>query len=98
MKLLRFLTWLLRAFLFLVLLIFAFRNTNDVPLRFFFDTAWDVPLVLLLLAFFALGAALGVLSCVGRLLRQRREILALKREAALRPGSDAVVLPPEAGG
>ncbi|OGA26915.1 MAG: hypothetical protein A3I01_17420 [Betaproteobacteria bacterium RIFCSPLOWO2_02_FULL_65_24] len=93
----RFLAWLLRAFLFLVLLLFAFKNTSPVQLRFLFDTAWDVPLVLLLLAFFALGAALGVLACVGRLLRQRREIQSLRREAQLRPDAGTAVIPPQAG-
>ena len=80
MKLLRFLAWLLRAFLFLVLLLFAFKNTSPVQLRFLFDTAWDVPLVLLLLAFFALGAALGVLATLATVFRQRREIAQLQRE------------------
>ena len=67
--------------LFLLLLAFAAKNTAPVALRFYFDLVWQAPLVLLLLAFFAAGALLGVLALLGALLRQRREILRLRREA-----------------
>jgi uncharacterized integral membrane protein len=70
--------WLL---LFLLLLAFAAKNTGPVALRFYFDLVWQAPLVLLLFAFFAAGALLGVLALLGTLLRQRREILRLRREA-----------------
>lgn len=83
MKLLRYLSWMLRAALFLMLLLFALKNTEPVTLRFFFGESWQIPLVLLLLIFFAFGAVLGVLAGVSRVLRHRREILALKRERAV---------------
>jgi uncharacterized integral membrane protein len=70
--------WLL---LFLLLLAFAAKNTEPVTLRMYFELAWQAPLVLLLFAFFAAGALLGVLALLGTLLRQRREILRLRREA-----------------
>lgn len=70
--------WLL---LFLLLLAFAAKNTEPVALRFYFDLVWQAPLVLLLFAFFAAGALLGVLALLGTFLRQRREILRLRREA-----------------
>jgi len=70
--------WLL---LFLLLLAFAAKNTGPVALRFYFDLVWQAPLVLLLFAFFTAGALLGVLAVLGTLLRQRREILRLRREA-----------------
>jgi putative membrane protein len=82
MKLLRYLSWIFRAVLFLMLLLFALKNTEPVTLRFFFGESWQVPLVLLLLIFFAFGAVLGVLAGVTRVLQHRREILALKRERA----------------
>ena len=56
-----------------------------MTLRFYLDQTWQVPLVLVILVFFALGAALGVLACLARLFAQRREILALKRELQERP-------------
>jgi uncharacterized integral membrane protein len=37
-------------------------------------------MIVALLLFFASGAALGVLACLSRLARQRREILKLRRE------------------
>ena len=70
--------WLL---LFLLLLAFAAKNTEPVTLRFYFELGWQIPLVLLLLAFFAAGAAFGLIAALGTLLRQRREILRLRREA-----------------
>ena len=80
MKAIRYLSWALRAVLFLLLLLFALKNTDPVTLRFFFSESWQLPLVLLLLIFFAFGAVLGVVACTARLLRERREILMLKKE------------------
>lgn len=75
----RFLTWAIRFALFVVLLAFAARNTEPVTLRFYFDLAWQAPLVALLLAFFAAGAVLGLIAMSGSYLAQRREIARLQR-------------------
>jgi uncharacterized integral membrane protein len=56
-----------------------------------------VPLVLVLLAFFALGAALGMLACLAKLFAQRREIISLKREAQARPSAGPPGVPPIMG-
>ncbi|MDH3320681.1 MAG: lipopolysaccharide assembly protein LapA domain-containing protein [Betaproteobacteria bacterium] len=95
----RILTWTIRIALFILLLAFAARNTEPATLRFYFDLAWQAPLVVLLLAFFAAGALLGLLAALGAVLRQRREVSRLRRElrAATRPG-DAPTLPPPAEG
>ena len=92
----RILTWTIRIALFILLLAFAARNTETVTLRFYFDLAWQAPLVVLLLAFFAGGAALGLLAALGAVLRQRREVSRLRRElrAAGARLSDAPTLPP----
>src|SRR3970040_123513 len=102
----RVVTWAIRLILFIVLLAFAAKNTDPVTLRFFLDTGAQMPLVLVLFGFFAAGAALGVAAVLGTVLRQRREILRLKREsrqkvgaaapAEVDPGSRAV--PPAAEG
>src|SRR6185436_20847509 len=88
----RVLTWEIRLAIFLFLLAFAARNTDPVTLRFYFDLAWQMPLVALLLAFFVAGALLGVAAAIGVLIRQRREIGRLERDVrhatrcvALRP-------------
>jgi uncharacterized integral membrane protein len=78
------LSWLLRALLFLLIFAFALMNTDTVKLRFFLGQAWETPMILVMLLFFALGAAIGVLACLSRLLGQRREIQRLQR--ALRAG------------
>ena len=79
MKILRYAFWLLLSLLFVLLLLFAIRNTAPVRLRFFFDQGWDVPLILLLLLFFVIGVSLGVLASLERIFRQRRELLALRK-------------------
>ncbi|HSG21789.1 MAG TPA: LapA family protein [Azonexus sp.] len=88
-----FLTWALRFIIFLFLLVFALRNTQPVSLQFILDHVWEAPLVIVLLMFFAGGAILGVLSVVGIIFRQRREISRLKREAA-KPKQPAMPEPP----
>jgi lipopolysaccharide assembly protein A len=97
MKLWKVLAWLLRALLFIALLLFAVKNTDPVTLRFYLDQTWQAPLVLVLLAFFAFGAALGVLACLAKLFAQRRDILALKRELQARPPAEAPPVPPSMG-
>jgi putative membrane protein len=87
------LTWAIRLIIFSLLLLFALRNTDPVTLQFLPGHAWDAPLVIVLLAFFAGGALLGVLSLAGVFFRQRREIGRLKREAA-RPSPPAPLEPP----
>ena len=77
----RALLWACRIFIFLFLLAFALKNTDPVSVRFFLDTAWQAPLIIIVLAFFAGGAALGVLSLLGTIFGLRREVSRLKREA-----------------
>jgi uncharacterized integral membrane protein len=77
----RALLWGCRIFIFLFLFAFALKNSDPVSVRFFFDTAWQAPLVIIVLAFFAGGAALGVLSLLGTVFGLRREVSRLKREA-----------------
>ena len=75
----RIVTWTIRLILFLVLVAFAAKNVEPVTLRFYFDLALQAPLVVLLLAAFAVGALFGVLALIGTLLRQRRQITLLKK-------------------
>lgn len=77
----RALLWGCRIFIFLFLLAFALKNTDPVSIRFLLDTTWQAPLIIIVLAFFAGGAALGVLSLLGTVFGLRREISRLQREA-----------------
>jgi uncharacterized integral membrane protein len=72
-------SWILRALVFLAILLLAVMNTDPVKLRFFLGMTWETPMILAIFVFLALGAALGVLACLPRLLRQRSEIARLKR-------------------
>lgn len=74
------LIWLLRAALFVVLLGFAVKNSGIVELHFFFGTAWPLPLVAVMLIFFSAGAAVGLSAALGIYLRQRRELVRLRKE------------------
>lgn len=70
----RYLIWFLRILLFLLLLGFTVRNIETVTLHYYFGYEWNAPLVLIILLCFALGVAIGVGSCLGKIFRQRREI------------------------
>jgi len=96
----RILTWTIRIALFILLLAFAARNTEPATLRFYFDLAWQAPLVVLLLAFFAAGAILGLVAGLGAVLRQRREVSRLRRElrATARTSETPTLPPPPAEG
>ena len=96
----RVLTWAIRIALFVVLLAFAAKNTEPVTLRFYFDLAWQAPLVALLLAFFAAGAVLGVIAMAGTYLAQRREIARMQRSDSSRKEINAAIAsqPPAAEG
>jgi uncharacterized integral membrane protein len=82
----RLLSWAVRLALFVLLLAFAAKNTDPVALRFFFDASWQIPLAVLLFAFFAGGVLLGLAAAALALLRQRREIGRLARASG---GTDA---------
>ena len=76
----RIVTWTIRLVLLLFLIVLAARNVEPVTLRFYSDFAWQAPLIVLLFGAFAAGALFGILALVGTLLRQRREISALKKK------------------
>ena len=58
----RFIVWLFRAFIFFTLFAFALNNQQDAVVHWFFGTQWQAPMVIVVLAAFALGCALGVLA------------------------------------
>ena len=68
----RYVAWLLKAAIFFTLFAFALNNQQDVTVHFFFGTDWTAPLVLVVLAAFAAGLALGALAMVPRWWRARK--------------------------
>ena len=68
----KYLSWLLKAAIFFTLFAFALNNQQDATVNFFFGTHWRAPMVLVVLAAFAIGLAIGTLGMVPRWLRGRR--------------------------
>jgi len=75
------LLWLLRGLVFIALFGLAVKNSNPVELRFYLDGAWQAPLSLVILAAFAVGAAVGLTAAVVTLVRQGRELKRLRVRA-----------------
>jgi lipopolysaccharide assembly protein A len=67
----KYLMWLLKAAIFFTLFAFALNNQQDTAVHFFFGTVWHAPLVLVVLAAFALGLAIGALGMVPRWWKHR---------------------------
>ena len=58
----RYLLWLLKAAIFFTLFAFALNNQQTAVVHFFFGTSWSAPLVLIVLAAFALGLVLFLVT------------------------------------
>ncbi|BBU28132.1 membrane protein [Caballeronia pedi] len=76
----RFLVWLIRVLIFVLLLVLALANTQTATLNFLAGYAWTAPLILIGLAFFVVGLLAGLLSGVPAMIRLRMENGRLKRE------------------
>ena len=81
----RYLSWILRLLLFVLLFGFALKNSDPVSVRFYLGSQWDASLALVVLVFFGIGAAAGVIACFAYIYRQRSEILQLRKELRARP-------------
>ena len=79
----RYLVWVLRLLVFVVVLLFALKNTEPVQVNFFADYALaNVPLIVVMLVAFLLGLVLGLLLMILNVMRKNREIAKLKRDVA----------------
>jgi uncharacterized integral membrane protein len=83
----RYLGWIFKLALFLVLVGFALKNMEAVPVRLFLGAQWEVPLSLVMLLFFSGGAVLGALSVLSATWRRKRNAARREASAALRPPS-----------
>jgi uncharacterized integral membrane protein len=79
----KYLVWLLKAAIFFTLFAFALNNQHQATVHFFFGHQWSAPLVLVVLAAFAIGLAIGALGMVPRWLSQRAA--ARRHQAAVQP-------------
>lgn len=70
----RILVWSLRLLVFVLLLVLAVYNVQPVSFHFFADMVWEVPLMVMLLVAFVMGAfSMGVVMVV-RVLRLQRQL------------------------
>lgn len=77
----RYLVWVLRLLVFVLVLLFALKNTQPVQVSFFADYALaNVPLIVVMLVTFLLGLVLGLLIMIFNVTRKKREIAKLKRD------------------
>jgi len=68
----RLISWLLRAFIFFTLFAFALNNQQTASVRWFFGVQWQAPMVIVVLAAFTAGCAVGVLAMLPDLWRRWR--------------------------
>jgi uncharacterized integral membrane protein len=96
----RYLIWILRLVIFVAVLLFALKNTDPVAVKFYGAyVVNNVPLIVVMLVTFVVGALFGLLLTVPAAMRRRREALRLRREldrvqaASIRQPADDI--PPE---
>ena len=76
----RYVLWIIKLLLFVLVLTFAVKNTDPVTVRYYLGSQWQAPLVLVMLIVFCVGAVVGIMTALGHVFRQRREIGGLKKE------------------
>ncbi len=89
----RFFVWLLRAFVFFALFAFSLNNRQTATVNWFFGVQWQAPLVIVVLAAFALGAVFGVIAMVPSWWRHRRVARGRAKDSALTTTAAATAAP-----
>ena len=88
--------WVVRFLVVVILVWFAVKNAHEVELYGFLDQAWKAPMVFVLLVVFVAGVVIGLLAWIPTIVRQRREIQRLRRDAQQQAAINAIVPPREA--
>ncbi len=70
-KLTRLLKWILKAAIFFALFAFALNNQHDATVHLLFGHQWRGPMMMIVLAAFALGVVVGVLGMLPGWWRRR---------------------------
>jgi lipopolysaccharide assembly protein A len=70
----RLFVWLARGFIFFTLFAFSLNNLQQTTVHWFFGVEWHAPMVIVVLAAFGAGCAVGVVSMVPAWWRQRRDV------------------------
>ena len=86
--------WIIRLFIVMILVWFAVKNSQDVTIKGLPGQTWDAPLVFILLTVFVAGVVIGLLAWVPTVVRQRREIGRLRKNATI--PATAIAVPADA--
>jgi uncharacterized integral membrane protein len=78
----RMLTWVFRAFIFFTLFAFALNNQQTVTVRWFFGMEWSARMVIVVLAVFAAGCAVGILAMLPARLARKSQARTAPEEPA----------------
>ncbi|CAJ0741300.1 LapA family protein [Ralstonia mannitolilytica] len=76
----KFLVWVVRILLFVLLFVLALHNTAEVSLVLPFGVVWHAPLILIVLAFFVAGILLAMLAMAPRVMQHRFAASRLRRQ------------------
>jgi uncharacterized integral membrane protein len=95
------LVWIVRLLVILVLVWFSVKNVQTVTIYGLPEQSWQAPLVFVLFVAFVAGMVIGLLAWIPTVVRQRRELVRLRRleeqraaipqppDTATGPGADA---------
>ena len=89
----KYVLWLLKAAIFFTLFAFALNNQQDAIVHFFFGTQWRAPLVLIVLAAFALGVIIGALGMVPHWWKHRSAAQLARAPEAQNSGASSALNP-----
>lgn len=76
----RLIYFILYTVLFILLLGFGLKNADPVVLHYYLGIAWQAPLSLMVLILISIGVAAGIIGLLPIFIKQRRELIALRRE------------------
>lgn len=76
----RYVVWLLRLIIFIVLLGFALQNTELVTLNVFSGYYWRAPLIFIVLACFIAGIIFGVGASLSYMIALRRKLIVARKK------------------
>ena len=88
------LKWILKAAIFFTLFAFALNNQHEASVHFFFGNQWRSPMVLIVLAAFAVGLVVGALGMAPWWWRHRNAVL---RDRSAGTVAEVATKPPESG-
>lgn len=80
MKILKMISWLVKALILILLIILALSNTAAVEFFYLPGQAIGLPLIAVMFGMFVIGAVFGIFAMFGRILRLRGENNRLRAE------------------